>query len=42
MAPTLTPGTPPVASLRGELRYGFELARLLANQRLSAPGSRAG
>ena len=30
MAPTLTPGTPPVAPLRGELRYGFELARLLA------------
>ena len=37
MAPTLTPGTPPVASLRGELRYGFELARLLANRDFLRP-----
>jgi triacylglycerol lipase len=37
MAPTLTPGTPPVAPLRGELRYGFELARLLADRSFLRP-----
>jgi len=38
MAPTLTPGKAPEAPLRGELRYGFELARLLANPAFLRPG----
>jgi pimeloyl-ACP methyl ester carboxylesterase len=37
MAPTLTPGKPPAAPLRGELRYGFELARLLADRDFLRP-----
>ncbi len=32
MVPTLTAGKPPAAPLRGELRYGLELARLLADR----------
>jgi triacylglycerol lipase len=35
--PTLAPGDPPVAPLRGELRYGFELARLLADRDFLRP-----
>jgi pimeloyl-ACP methyl ester carboxylesterase len=42
MAPTLMPGTPPVAPLRGELRYGFELARLLANRAFLRPARAPG
>jgi triacylglycerol lipase len=37
MPPTLAPGTAPDARLRGELRYGLELARLLADREFRRP-----
>jgi pimeloyl-ACP methyl ester carboxylesterase len=37
MAPTLAPGKAPDAPLRGEFRYGFELARLLADRNFLRP-----
>src|SRR5689334_1627640 len=37
MAQTLAPGRAPDASLRGELRYGLELARLLADRDFRRP-----
>jgi triacylglycerol lipase len=39
--PSLTPGKAPAAPLRGELRYGVELARLLADRDFLRPGRRA-
>src|SRR4029079_4609566 len=37
MPSTLAPGEAPVVPLRGELRYGFELARLLVARDFPAP-----
>jgi triacylglycerol lipase len=37
MAQTLAPGKPPAAPLRGELRYGMELARLFADGEFRRP-----
>jgi pimeloyl-ACP methyl ester carboxylesterase len=42
MASTLAPGTAPAAPLRGELRYGLELARLLADPAFRRPTRRPG
>ena len=39
--PPLAPGKPPAAPLRGELRYGLELARLLAGRDFLRPRRRA-
>jgi triacylglycerol lipase len=41
MQSPLTPGPAPTASLRGELRYGFEFARLLADRSFIRPSRRA-
>jgi pimeloyl-ACP methyl ester carboxylesterase len=38
--PPLAPGEAPVVPLRGELRYGFELARLLADRDFLRPSRR--
>jgi len=42
MASTFAPGEAPAAPLRGELRYGLELARLLADQDFRRPRRRPG
>jgi triacylglycerol lipase len=42
MASTLAPGKTPAAPLRGELRYGLELARLLADRDFRRPPRRPG
>ena len=42
MASTLAPGLAPAAPLRGELRYGFELARLIADPDFRRPARRPG
>ncbi len=41
MPPTSAPGTTPAAPLRGELRYGLELVRLLADRDFRRPFRRA-
>jgi triacylglycerol lipase len=42
MSPSLAPGAPPAAPLRGELRYGLELARLLVDPDFLRPLHRPG
>src|SRR3954463_10955050 len=37
MRSSLTPGEPPAVPLRGELRYGLELARLMADREFLRP-----
>jgi pimeloyl-ACP methyl ester carboxylesterase len=41
MSPSLVVGAAPAPPLRGELRYGFELARLLADREFRRPARRA-
>jgi triacylglycerol lipase len=40
MPSSLTPGKPPAVPLRGELRYGLELARLIADRSFLRPAGR--
>jgi pimeloyl-ACP methyl ester carboxylesterase len=40
MPSLVSPGPPPAAPLRGELRYGLELARLLADRHFHRPSGR--
>jgi triacylglycerol lipase len=42
MPPTFAPGKPPAAPLRGELRYGLELARLVADRDFRRPSRHPG
>jgi pimeloyl-ACP methyl ester carboxylesterase len=42
MAATFVPGEAPAAPLRGELRYGLELARLLSDRDFRRPSRRGG
>ncbi|HEV3229174.1 MAG TPA: hypothetical protein VGY97_06855 [Solirubrobacteraceae bacterium] len=42
MSPPLAPGKAAAGPLRGEMRYGFELARLLADREFRRPAARLG